>query len=102
MDNLDLGSINAERRERLYDVDTPTTPNTSDIIRSLDKFGSVQDNYFQQDEEEDEDEDATGVNDDEITESFEVIDISVPSVNNHSSLPKSDSSFSMTDVLKSG
>eukprot|EP01080_Neovahlkampfia_damariscottae_P001947 gene1947-1455_t len=75
---------------------TPSTPNTSDIIRSLDKFGSALDNQDEHFPLEDE----TDTND-ELTETFEVVDIDVPSVENQSSSPKSDSSFSLTDVLKS-
>jgi hypothetical protein len=79
---------------------TDSDVNTSDIIRGMDRMsgnnlGNVEENVKPQEEEDTEAEAGT--------ESFELVDIDTPMQNQeHNSTPHIDSTFSISEVLKSG
>jgi hypothetical protein len=79
---------------------TDSDLNTSDIIRGMDRMssnnlGNVEENVKLQEEEDTEAEAGT--------ESFEIVDIDTPMQNQeHNSTPHIDSTFSISEVLKSG
>jgi hypothetical protein len=79
---------------------TDSDINTSDIIRGMDRMSgnNLGNNHEENKIQQDEDTEAEAG-----TESFELVDIDIPMPNQeHNSTPHIDSSFSISEVLKSG